>query len=132
MAARKPASSAARILLEYARRNLDRRRNRDTLFYHGAALYRAGRYKEAERDLTVSAKAPDASVNTWAWLFQAMVARQLGKHDEASRLPSRFESWYGKQAFPTWQQRVSWEMVLREARTVVRGLLPMPRLAEGE
>jgi hypothetical protein len=68
-----------------------------------------------------SVKARGKDVHTWTWLFQAMTARQRGKHDEARRLLARFEAWRDRQTFPTWQQRVSWNMVLREARRVVHG-----------
>jgi hypothetical protein len=66
------------------------------------------------------------------WLFQALTARQLGKHDEALALLERVETWHGKQTMSDWRQRVFWDVLLREARTVVRTPPAMRRVPPGE
>ena len=96
----------------------------------GAALYRVGKYEDAERTLSESIKAHGKGGYTDTWLFQAMTARRLGKYDEASRLLAPFENWHRQQTFPTWQQRVYWAVLLREARQLITTPPAMPRADE--
>ncbi len=77
---------AAAILLERTRDDLKRQRNAVTLHRHGAALYRAGQYPEAERSLRESVKAHGGGGSVETWFFLAMAAHHLGKHDEAAGL----------------------------------------------
>jgi WD40 repeat protein/tetratricopeptide (TPR) repeat protein len=127
-----PWGKEAGALLEHARSNLAPQRNASTLHRHGVALYRAGRFAEAEAELAASVKAHGKGGYVDTWLFQAMTARQLGKHDEALRLLARFEKRHARQKFPTWQQRTYWEVLLAEARKTVHTPPPMPRLGMNE
>jgi WD40 repeat protein len=119
-------------LLDHARQALASRRDATNLHRYGAALYRAGQFAEAEQKLAESVKVHSKGGYVNTWLFQAMTARQLGKHDEATRMLDRFEDWHLGQKFPNWQTRVRLGVLLAEARVVVRNPPPMPKLAADE
>jgi tetratricopeptide (TPR) repeat protein len=110
-------------LLKRTAADLAHRRTAATLYYHGVALYRAGRYDEAGKVLvaSVAAHGKGGYVNTW--LFQSLVARAQGKQDEAGKHLARVESWHARQRFGDWRQRVLWYALVREAHTPPR----MPR-----
>ena len=59
---------------------------------HGAALFRTGQYAEAERTLAEPGKAHGKGGFTDTWLWQALTARQRGRHDEADRLLTKCEA----------------------------------------
>ena len=66
------------------------------------------------------------------WLFQAMLLRWRGEHEEAIRLLGRAEERRRTETFLTWQDRVRRDVLLRKARTVVHTPPPMPTVAVGE
>ncbi len=111
---------SANILLEYARRRVASKRDADRSRDLGIALYRSGLYAEAERALAESVKLHGKGGSVETWLFQVLLARRQGKYDEAEQTLRRVEEWYGKQKFALWQHRAYWEVLLREARKVVR------------
>jgi hypothetical protein len=115
-------------LLAYTGRALRRQRYDVTLEDHGAALYRAGRYAEAEQILAEAVEARGLGGDSRTVLFQAMTVRQRGKRDEAAALLARVEAWHGKQKFATWQERVLWTTLLAEARKLIRTPPPMRKV----
>jgi hypothetical protein len=123
----KPAATA---FLEHARRNLEHQRNAGTLHHHGVALYRAGQNAEAERSLAESVKAHGKGGYADTWLFQAMLARQRGRQDEATRQMARFEEWHAKQKFTSWHQKAYQDVLLAEARKLLLAPPPMTKVAE--
>jgi tetratricopeptide (TPR) repeat protein len=118
--------AAAGPLLQYAEHDLARKCNAFTLQRYGAALYRVGRYDEAQRALSGSLLADGTGGDIATWFFQAMTARQRGKQAEAIRWLQRAEKWHREQTFPRWQHREWSNALLREARTVVNTPPPMP------
>jgi hypothetical protein len=66
------------------------------------------------------------------WLFQSMLARQRGNHDQAERLVERVEDWRRKQTFAAWQQRAFWDALLGQARKHISTPPVMPAVAQGE
>jgi DNA-binding beta-propeller fold protein YncE len=125
-------AESARVLLACASADLDRQRTANTLHRYGAALFRAGRYSEATRALAESVQEQGKGGYVDTWLFQAMTARQLDRPEQARDLLKRVEQWHAGQTFPDWQTRVRWDALLKEARQVVEGPPPMPRLSERE
>jgi WD40 repeat protein/Flp pilus assembly protein TadD len=112
--------AAAEVLLAHVKGALDRQRNTDTLREYGVALYRAGRYDEAEHVLAESVKAHGKGGHVSTRLFQAMTARRRGKYEEAAQSLASFEQWHGKQKFESWRVRVGWSTLLAEARKVIQ------------
>jgi WD40 repeat protein/tRNA A-37 threonylcarbamoyl transferase component Bud32 len=123
---------SVRVLLACASADLERQRTATTLHHQGAALFRAGRYVEAARVLAESVQAHGQVGYVDTWLFQAMTARRLDRHEQARELLKRVEQWHAGQTFPDWQSRVRWAALLKEARQVVEGPPLMPRLSERE
>jgi hypothetical protein len=93
----------------------------------GAVLYRAGQYAQAERALARGKGADPAT-----WVFQALTAQRLHKHDQAARLLARFEDWHRQQKFPDWVTRIRWAALLAEARQLILTPPPMPKLGREE
>jgi hypothetical protein len=116
---------AADSLLDLDQRRAARQKNASTLYMYGAALYRTGRFQEAERKLAEAGKAFGKDGFAGTWLFQAMTARQLDKHDQAGQLLAQVESWHEEHNFSTWQERVFWAVLLREARSLINTPPPM-------
>jgi tetratricopeptide (TPR) repeat protein len=128
------ADTAGR-LLACTSADLARQRNALALYKQGAALYRAGRYAEAERTLAESVRAQGKSGFVETCLFQALVAHQHGQHDQARALLARFTTMTEKLRSVennNWQQRVGCQLLLDETRAVVNALPPMRRVADGE
>jgi tetratricopeptide (TPR) repeat protein len=125
------AEVETRTLLERTGQRLLRQRHYVTLTVHGAALYRAGRYQQADKILAEAVKEGKGGyVETW--LFQALTAARLGRHDEAHQHLARVKQWHDRQHFSRWQERVQWQTLLAEANRVVDGPPRMPGLPEGE
>jgi hypothetical protein len=101
------------------RADLAAQRNAVTLHRHGVTQYRSGRYKEAlalfQESLSVHGKGGHVDTS----LFLAMTLAQLDRADEARKQLGRFEQWHRQQHFTNWQERVLWDVLLREARLVV-------------
>ena len=90
----------------------------------GAALYRAGRYVEAERLLEKGGvKNPEACV------LLAMTAHQLGKKDKAEDSLVRAVSWFQDVTLRSWQERLRRDILLAEATRLIRTPPQMPKLA---
>jgi WD40 repeat protein/Flp pilus assembly protein TadD len=123
------AKEAAAPLREQARAAVTVRWDALSLQRYGIALYRTGRYTEAEQTLGWAAKLPGGTEEGETWLFQAMTAHRLGKYPEANRLLVRVEEWAARRHYPGWHSRVFWETLLGEARALVRTPPPMPRAA---
>jgi WD40 repeat protein len=118
------APADAGKMLRITRRELSATRNAVTLMRHGTAHYRAGRFTEAWRTLRGSALAQGAGGYELANLFEALSACRLGRHAEASGLLTRVEAWGAKYAWPNWQQRVNYDLLLREARATIHSPPP--------
>ncbi len=119
---------AAAALLAHARGQVARRRSAFSLHYCGAALYRAGRYAEAEKTLAESVKAQGKGGYVDTWLFQALTAHRLGKHQEAEKHLARLRPWYDKQTFSDWKSRTSWRLLMAEARKLIETPPRMPKV----
>jgi WD40 repeat protein/tetratricopeptide (TPR) repeat protein len=93
----------------------------------GGALYRAGRFEEAERTLqrSITLHRQGGFVDTW--LFLAMAQHRLGRTEESRNLLARFEAWYRGKKFVTWQEATRWKLLYDEARGLI---LAMPRATE--
>jgi len=117
-------------LEERTRHDLAAQRNAGTLHCRGAALYRSGRHEQALAVLEQSIIAHGKGGYVDTLLFQAMVCRQLGQLDQARKHLTRVEEWHRQQKFASWQQRVIWETLLREAQSVVRGPRQMPKVTD--
>jgi Flp pilus assembly protein TadD len=124
--------AAAGPLLAYSRRALRRQRNAYTLHCHGCALYRDGKYAEAEQTLAESVKAQGQGGYVDTWLFQAMAVRQRGKHDQARALMARVEAYHSKRKFDKWRTRVIWDTLLAEARKLIDTPPPMRKVGPDE
>jgi WD40 repeat protein/serine/threonine protein kinase len=98
---------------------------------HGAALYRAGDFKAAEKTLTEAVGKPNQGDTASPKLFLAMTQHQL-KNSAAAR------EWLAKAvqqienathpanqgvatAYPSWEERVVWQVLRREAETLITG-----------
>ena len=104
----------------------------------GMALYRAGRFVEAEALLRASLdRDPDWAWKVLDWLVLAMAQKRLGRPDLARRWLERAESWVAPRlrglpggtdrAIPEnwhWRAGMLLHLLLREARAVVRERLP--------
>jgi WD40 repeat protein/tRNA A-37 threonylcarbamoyl transferase component Bud32 len=116
----------AAVLLDHAGRGLAGQRNAAALHNFGVALFRAGQDAEAERALAESVKLEGTGGYAITWAFQAMVARQRDRHDEAAALLAKFVQWHRTQTFASWQQRAFWDLLLAEVRKRVSTLPRMP------
>jgi hypothetical protein len=88
-----------------------------------AALYRAGRFRDAIRrlDEAVTARSRDDSV--FDWLFLAVAHARLGHIEEARRWLDQAERWFaqpGVKAVRGWESRLACTLLLREAVAVIR------------
>jgi tetratricopeptide (TPR) repeat protein len=104
----------------------------------GLALYRAGRFAEADTRLRASLdRDPGWDCHVLDWLVLAMAQQQLGRSDEARRWLERAESWVAarlrgrpgglERAVPEkwhWRDGVLLHLLLREARALCSQGLP--------
>ncbi len=85
----------------------------------GAALYRAGRWKEAVRSQTEAAKIAGNDGTVEEWIFLALGHAQLGQKDEARRWLKRAAEWLERARErtppPHWADRLEIEVLRREA-----------------
>jgi WD40 repeat protein/tetratricopeptide (TPR) repeat protein len=116
--------AAARRLARVAERLVAQRRDASTLHLYGAALHRAGRFKEAADTLRQAVAAQGKGGDAETWLFLALAEQRLGQGTHAREHFFRFEDWLKGRTFTTWQQRLRWRLLHEEARTLV---LAMPR-----
>jgi Flp pilus assembly protein TadD len=97
-------------------------RSRQTIL--GAALYRAGRFKEAERRLNQAAALPADGLQPveYTWYFLAMAHQRLGHAREArawlEKCHKQMEQ-KAKDANLPWNRRLSLELLRREAEALL-------------
>jgi Flp pilus assembly protein TadD len=108
--------STATTLVSETAANLAKERDADTLLFHGAALFRAGRLDEAAKVLAESARVHGRGGQVQSILFQYLVARDLGRLEEAREHLARVEAWHAGHKPPGWRDRVLWDSLLGEAR----------------
>jgi tetratricopeptide (TPR) repeat protein len=99
----------------------------------GAALYRAGRYDDAVERLQASLKAHGNRGSVHAWLFLAMAHQRLEHADDASKWLEKAAGAIdrltrarppGDRVSLPWDQRLSLQLLLREAEALVKGDKP--------
>ncbi|MFO0880133.1 MAG: protein kinase [Gemmataceae bacterium] len=95
--------------------DLQKARNAETLHRHGLALLWAGKTEAARQHLADSMAAHGKGGFPTTWVFLSLALRDLGQIEESSRLLTQATQWHTKQRFPTWQARVIWMGLLREA-----------------
>ncbi|MCI0462881.1 MAG: hypothetical protein L0Z62_38535, partial [Gemmataceae bacterium] len=89
----------------------------------GAALYRADQHTDAARVLESSIRVHGKGGEADTHLFLALTRQQLGQPEQARAHLARFEAWYARQKFGTWQEETRWRLLRDEAR---RAVLVMP------
>lgn len=85
---------------------------RETL---GAALYRAGKHKEAVKELNESMRLRDGGGTNWQSLFRAMAHHRLGDKAKA-------REWFDKAKLDKdadWQERLIYTRLRQEAATLL-------------
>jgi WD40 repeat protein/Flp pilus assembly protein TadD len=91
-------------------------------FAQGIALYRAGRYEEADRCLRASLEAHGQGGILTQWFFLAMVSQRLGRADEAKKWFDRGTSAAGALTPQTpWVERQEARLLRREAEALLGG-----------
>jgi WD40 repeat protein len=96
----------------------------------GAALYRAGRYHAAVKQLNASMKASGTGGSAHDWLFLAMAHQHLGHADQARQwldkaVPAVEEASREKRAAPgmaapSWDTRLELQLLRREAEALIK------------
>ncbi|HEX8201446.1 MAG TPA: tetratricopeptide repeat protein, partial [Isosphaeraceae bacterium] len=106
-------------------------RNPDYRNTLGAALHRAGRWKEAvDRLEEARALTGDRQGTVWDWLFLAMAHHRLGHSEEARAWLRRGTRWAEREATPapaeaapgprlSWHQRLGLQLLRREAEELI-------------
>jgi WD40 repeat protein len=100
----------------------------------GQALYRAGQYKESVKYLEKYASDPTSAESPSCWLFLALAHQGLGHADRAQTWLGKAESWLDREFAETsghgdgsfsGSQRLETQLLLREARTLIRERHPL-------
>jgi tetratricopeptide (TPR) repeat protein len=91
----------------------------------GAALYRAGRFKEAVQKLEAATTAEVDKATPYDWLFLAMANQRLNRPAGARKWLNKAVQLFvsatpQKAARIPWDQRVQWELLRREAEAVLK------------
>jgi tetratricopeptide (TPR) repeat protein len=123
-----PETDATR-LVKLAEGQVARERTASHLHHLGAALYRAGKYREAASTLEEAIKVQGKGGFIDTLLFLAMTCSRLGQQEEARKLLDAFERWLRTQKFDNARREVHWNRLREEARTLI---LRMPRVPEGQ
>jgi WD40 repeat protein/serine/threonine protein kinase/predicted Zn-dependent protease len=106
----------------------------------GAALYRAGRFGEALRQLNAASAAwqqardkPATHSRAYAWFFLAMTHQRLGHAIEARQWLDRALKWMemevqnpGNKAVVVWNRRLTLQLLRREAQLLITGKADYP------
>jgi hypothetical protein len=115
-------------LVDLSRRGMEAQpESADYLETHGAALYRAGRFREAVEQLEKAVAKNGEGGSPWQQLFLAMAHHRLGEEDEARRCLERAnrqieEKMNPKEKAtprPSWEQRLQWGLLRAEAEEVL-------------
>jgi WD40 repeat protein/Tfp pilus assembly protein PilF len=86
----------------------------------GAALYRAGRYEDAVKQLTDAIDAQAKSGRWQDWVFLAMVQHRLDHADKAREALKQAKSLYEQLALKTWSDQLEWRELHKEAESLIR------------
>jgi WD40 repeat protein/tetratricopeptide (TPR) repeat protein/predicted Ser/Thr protein kinase len=105
------------------------------LFELGAALYRAGRFEAAVRQLDKASKARDSlgkrgdapDSPPYEWLFLAMANQRLGQPGAARQWLDRAVRWLDEHDEEHWTNRVICQRLRDEAEALMRGTTAGPR-----
>jgi len=104
-----------------------------SLIVAGAVLYRAGRFAEAEKELTELIRTWDAGLErpryyspVYARCFLAMAHARLGGHDRAAEELARAKDTaeQDKRGFSSWYKRTTLKYLIPEAESLIRDLPP--------
>jgi tetratricopeptide (TPR) repeat protein len=111
--------------------------NYDYLHTLGAALYRAGRFKESIEKLEHAIKVQGGLGGASAWLFLAMAHHRLGHAGEAAKWLGKAVRWIDSEtqkdrnglaaaALP-WDQRLELKLLRSEAEALLHGMAADPK-----
>jgi tetratricopeptide (TPR) repeat protein len=101
----------------------------DGLLSRGAALYRAGRLKEAARRLAEAEPMPEGNTSrVYTWLFLAMTHYRLGHAEEARRWLSKAVQEIDNPSGESrpWNRKLTLQLLRREAEALLSGNQPPP------
>jgi WD40 repeat protein/Tfp pilus assembly protein PilF len=95
----------------------------------GVALYRAGRYEDAVRQLTDAVALHGERGSFEDWVFLAMARSRLGKADQAREDLAQAVKLYDEHMKPAkpgskppdWSVRVEWQLLRKEAEELIEG-----------
>jgi tetratricopeptide (TPR) repeat protein len=107
-------------LVALAERALAREKKWAYLETVGAALYRAGRFREAVERLDEAVRGHGKGGSAATQVFLAMAHHRLGHRDEAGQWLARAVKQVGGEKDLSWQDRVAWESLRREAEGLLR------------
>jgi len=102
-----------------------------SLIVIGAVLYRAGRFEEAQRELTGLIRTWDEGLErprsyspAYASCFLAMTHARLGRHDKAAEQLAKAKDTAEQETrgFATWYKRTTQKHVIAEAESLIRDL----------
>jgi WD40 repeat protein len=114
------AQKAAR-LASLAKKNSDQYPERaDYRETYGAALYRAGRYKEAVKQLTRAATKNQAGGTVWQQCFLAMAHHWQGNKAKAREWLQKAMHQMAKDKKPSWETWLQYNLLRAEAEAVLR------------
>jgi tetratricopeptide (TPR) repeat protein len=108
-------------LVSLAKKNSDQ--HPDSADYretYGAALYRAGRYKEAVKQLTQAVEKNRAGATVWQKCFLAMAHHRLGNKAEAREWLQKAVQQIEKTKKPSWDTWLQYSLLRAEAEALLR------------
>lgn len=62
------------------------------------------------------------------WLFLAMLYHKQDKWDEAQQWMDKVEAWAKKWQWRSWQEKLRWQLCLKQARQILATVPPMPEV----
>jgi tetratricopeptide (TPR) repeat protein len=99
---------------------------RETL---GAALYRAGRFEEAVKELEAAVEKSGRGGSVWMQLFLALAHHRLHHTDTAQEWLTKAVKQIEDTKDPDWQDRVRWRVLRQEAEDLLTSPPPPSRRA---
>jgi Flp pilus assembly protein TadD len=96
----------------------------------GAALYRAGKFAEAVKELEQVAKPTKEGPWVWTRLFLAMAYQRLGQADNAREQFQQAVKQTAQKEPLAWHDKVTWRYLREEAETLLRARPPAKRPAD--